>query len=78
MSKVNIIELIDATSILEILTKLVSHHSQYSIRIHEAILDLVIDTLNYNFFSFVSLSDLFVLFSKCNILYLCRIRTLTI
>ena len=45
MSKVNIIELIDATSILEILTKLVSHHSQYSTCIHEGILDLIIDIL---------------------------------
>ena len=78
MNKVNIIELIDATSILEILTKLVSHYSQYSTCIHEGILDLIIDTLNYNFFSFVSFSDLFGFFSKCNILYLWRIWTLTI
>ena len=78
MSKVNIIELIDATSILEILAKLVSHHSQYSTCIHEGILYLIIDTLNYNFLSFVSFSDVFVLFSKCNILYLWRIWTLTI
>ena len=78
MIKVNFIELIDATSVLEALMKLVYQRSQYSTLIHKGILDLIIDTLNYNFRSFVTYSDLFVLFSKCNMLYLCRIWTLTI
>ena len=42
MSKVNITELIDASSVLEIHMKLVSQRSQYFTHIHEGILDLIL------------------------------------
>ena len=61
MSKVNITELIDASSVLEIHMKLVSQRSQYFTHIHEGILDLILDTSNSNFLSVLTCSDHFVL-----------------